>query len=1216
MQKPYTVFPILSSKHYPYRDYTELNGMCCLIHKICVSDLQDGAIGLADFRPDLPSARHAELGLHCLLRMVERFVHSQPSLRNAIIPVLERVPSSTDARKIVCYRLAIYYDPSLWQPALELEQMMAENCGLKGAPRAPNNDQKSRKRKAPAPTSRVQDARAVALVGGRHRELKTVSDLITMVTGLTQLHLEEIPETRQKALDDRKSPLNPVWIWSKDLAMVGIAEANPLFTDLVNYCSEEELSCLVRQYDEPVKRVHRYPDPQCVYLLPIDCITPEKFVNLNIPDFYSPASCAASESKNSSREDRARKDFLVRLGADPCSPEAMAKMRNGSEEAHRARLSLSHRLATQPWLIHHRNLDAFIYGDGHTLRSIHNRTLDTVALQNKLARAEIKDAIEKLIQEKKKTTPEIYAEASRMRREFEARAYEALPSVLHEHLPADAISPAIRSIIRWGNEYLRKNGQNLCWTQPKFTSNLSLAAEWIVRLTWHIETIHFCHVAHEAVIMILLSQYDAFHPDPKDKLHYMGIGPPGLAKSFSLNMNYAWSIPDTIELALSKSLLADTGRQCLDATSVHRHEIDDAMLGVRVGGASTATQAACTIFKSRLTEGRIVHEYLDPDTRDTKRVNISAIGTFQVNSNTRRYLIDAAIANRFLIKDFEHTVRPGKTLQECIEAAKCASDGIKKAQRNQQEQMQLMQYRVFLACYLIRLNILPDVDVQGATKIFNAVRDTLAEQSGILMSTIEDSRLIARMVAAARILTIVNRIYLLFDTEVSPLRDKKWDPSQMALLAPYLVTTTQEAVLVIGLFKSELEDHVRDSVLRALLDEYFPLTGTSPASIPTTSTTLYASSSSSTAAAVEEEKKEEVDEIAKREKLYKSSVDLYANYLCSKENVFGMKTVPKSSLPQQDNKESKTQPQQQPQQSHYTRQVTGEDVSNRIQMLTRRIIERMNPRPREGDVKSMLYKFANAPLKGETSQMVLHLKDVDGHLYLAKDAVRGLSDTLIQRAVLEAIASPHVPSQTLAFDISRNSSTPYVFNILQIPATAMDTETKSAGTASAPAPIKRRTKIRNSNYLDPKQRRFTLGLHTDRKGSLLFHSLDQSYDAAEHCDIDSNPEDEIWYRHLASVYWTQADMDREKLDTLAKMDEKALAAARERKDGTPAPVAYPEEVLIARNSPEFAKTIADEKAKPGMAAFYSTSLRTEKWKTAVGSNVPPILPLAATPMMV
>ena len=331
--------------------------------------------------------------------------------------------------------------------------------------------------------------------------------------------------------------------------------------------------------------------------------------------------------------------------------------------------------------------------------------------------------------------------------------------------------------------------------------------------------------------------------------------------------------------------------------------------------------------------------------------------------------------------------------------------------------------------------------------------------------------------------------------------------------------------------------------------------------------------------------------------------DLYSNhYICCK-NVFAMMMAsPNTSRSQasgaDDNKKGSNTANNKTARTQVLQQPNSRD---RARFVMKRIIERMNPKPRDSEVLGAIMRLMKTPIPGTTSESVLLLGGIveDGHLYLAKSVVQDLTEDIVRRAAIEAAQISHTPSRRFAFDISRNSSAPYIFNCIDVVGGRPPSDAKSSSSSSSSSSAVKSAdeRIPNASYLDRKQLAMTLDINCDLSGKRLMDSLGDAFDKAEHYTIDGPPEDLYWYQHLCSVYWTKADLVEWKLGSLEEMDQRALEIARQAKCGLRC---YPEEVLIPRDSPEFAQAVEQEKARGDTAAFYSIAEQIKLWKKAAG----------------
>jgi len=1145
----YRTFPILAPEYHPFKSFDRLQGKKCLVLRILSDQLQAGAVGLADFKPSLAQSRQTELALHCLLQLLNDLRHQMENVRNVVIPIVERVPHVNHYASTVCYRLWLFYDPESWHPGERFAELISKNMDCKKSQGKRNHSAMHQPQQGGAKRSQT----AVGANKLRASELIDLTTYIAMCTSITQTVYEGLPATRRLGIQDPGNPVNPVYIFSKQFA-VFVPKADPRFINLFNYGALESVAAAAarRPYGEAQPCHHMFPDPQCVYQLTLDQMAPTYFLSLNVPELRPTFIGGSTLQERKQLESEEQRVFRTLQESDPLRNVHLIP--RDSPEFKNAEMLMRERLRAMPWTV---NLGdhTYEYVVGQQLESTTVLSLDAIAESNRRQKQGILAKIAEMRKQPGMDEKTLAKEESRLRKEFEAKAIESFRTVWHEHVSPSIMSNALREIIKWGNNY-QKTHTNLCSTQPKFTTNMSLSSEWAIRLLWHAETIHYCYVGHEMVLVAMISQLGTYGNDRTNKFLYLALGPPGLAKSYTLNITYDFAIPGSVDRAMTESKLSDTAAQCLDYIIKHWHELDDARLGVKPGNGNGKQNGPVdditNHFKSRISEGWVMHKYMNLDRLTGERtevnVKISANCGTLANSNSRRDMINPAIADRFHIVTFLDYDRPDKTLQQCTEAARCASPAIQKLQLNNQAQMHLMQYRVALTGFLMRLEVLPPVNTIWAEKIFDSVIRRILFVTGQRKLP---NRLTNRMVAAVRSLTIINAIYILFDSQVSPLRDKPFELQHMSLLVPYLMATEQEAILVLGIFKSELENRFQTTLIKALLDEYFP-----PTPIVVSNSSVAANVAQAATTGCLDSKDYKPADAARA-----------ADYICHK-NVFA---DPSAS-------------------SH---KHAGDEHWSRVRNVTRRIIERMNPRPDETTLQRAVNQLTTNVIPGTTSAPILVLGKNDSHLYLARQIVSNLRDDVVEQAIRDCMRHPYIQgTRRYAFNCAKITSTPYLFTCIDL------TATDHKDSNSKPLTI------RSANYLDARQSIVTKAVNRLPDGSPALPQFDTAFDRAEHMEITCDPAEMYWYQHLGQQYWTGEDLKEWNLHSREVMDQLALQAATESKiPDIPPPRKYPEEFVLYRGTSDFVSAIEQEKKSETTGRFYSTNLQRQHWLERQGLDV-------------
>ena len=147
-------------------------------------------------------------------------------------------------------------------------------------------------------------------------------------------------------------------------------------------------------------------------------------------------------------------------------------------------------------------------------------------------------------------------------------------------------------------------------------------------------------------------------------------------------------------------------------------------------------------------------------------------------------------------------------------------------------------------------------------------------------------------------------------------------------------------------------------------------------------------------------------------------------------------------------------------------------------------------------------------LPGTTSSPVLLLNDADTHLYLAQDALLALTDDLVKKAIQHCLQHPHRSTRKrLAYDFTRNSETPYLFNCIDLEPAAGAAEQKDQKELKELKESKdpKTKKLMNGNFLDKYQLTMIRAMNKSCDGKSVLADVQDAFDVAEHLDVDGDP---------------------------------------------------------------------------------------------------------------
>ena len=339
---------------------------------------------------------------------------------------------------------------------------------------------------------------------------------------------------------------------------------------------------------------------------------------------------------------------------------------------------------------------------------------------------------------------------------------------IFERQPADTdhpdrASPALQAVVQWGEEYMNERNGRLFRPFTKTTTNLSLFNDFILNIMASMETAFQCNTVHATALAMWITVLNAFDPKRNLKNHMFLQGPAGTSKSFPMDIVIAMSIPGTTVKRTYQTAKSDTATGNADGSTVFMEEASDDLVGIKCSG-----KIQQDIFKSKLTSGlSVVDEtYYDEcgrrnQRRNTRKANCNYIMATNIPPDS----ITPEIKDRFFVVHSSDGIRMDRPLADMICRERTE---VTLALRQQTTKLaQWMQYCVAMIYTLISCGVLPRVRM---TCLEKAVPMVMANASKVVPNT-NKPRPLARLIASARTMVIMNAALKVFASTTSPLAD-------------------------------------------------------------------------------------------------------------------------------------------------------------------------------------------------------------------------------------------------------------------------------------------------------------------------------------------------------------------------------------------------------------------------------------------------------------
>lgn len=366
------------------------------------------------------------------------------------------------------------------------------------------------------------------------------------------------------------------------------------------------------------------------------------------------------------------------------------------------------------------------------------------------------------------------------------------------------LSSSVHSMVDWfesGSDQQKRDGVSFSPFNniKKVDPVLSPFANMIIRMMVQFEVISKVANAHLPALMCTLALMDATRHEYAMKLNVILGGPSVASKSYIINLITALSIPATVQPITHQTRRAlNTDTPIVD--QVHAYdEMDLASLGYNPQDSATGDNT----IKASTTNGQITNQVFHVDEKTGKRTTrtkttdcmITRIG----GTNDQLRLMPEALASRYqfiLVEGLDH---PDRSILDLINSSDNTMIRTKKfAFKNEYRFYQYISTLVFKA---IQINAMADIDIEITSIMFTRMLKNL-NSKGYQMS---NPRVLQRMKIVARMLTLMNAIYVCFmsDRALYP-PETPFRIEMIYELCPYLVCTEEIAIFAFTMFAKDI----------------------------------------------------------------------------------------------------------------------------------------------------------------------------------------------------------------------------------------------------------------------------------------------------------------------------------------------------------------------------------------------------------------------------
>lgn len=379
------------------------------------------------------------------------------------------------------------------------------------------------------------------------------------------------------------------------------------------------------------------------------------------------------------------------------------------------------------------------------------------------------------------------------------------------------LSPSINAMLDWYNTKIRDGEREGIPFSPFYGSkpldrSLSPFANMIIGILTQLEVVSKVSVAHWHFMLCWIASLDAYRHAYDMKLNVILAGPGASSKSFIIRLLSTLSMKGSIQPVTHQTRRALN----VDEPIVNVVNTYDEFPVLLTGHDKDAGESGDSTIKSSITEGKIVNNVFHRNEitgkRTARTTEIDCQRSIIGATNEHVANIPEALASRYHVTLLSGADHPDRSLLDVINVIE--SDRSDAFQRRFKQEMEFYRYLTALTFKMIQCKVLPEVNVNIASTVFNKLLSNLKKQG----YKVGNPRLVKRMTIMARILTILNAIHITFFSEkaIRP-PGSKFDLSMMYTMTPLLVCSEEVAIFAFSFFSDSIINNMEREVVLALL---------------------------------------------------------------------------------------------------------------------------------------------------------------------------------------------------------------------------------------------------------------------------------------------------------------------------------------------------------------------------------------------------------------
>ena len=308
------------------------------------------------------------------------------------------------------------------------------------------------------------------------------------------------------------------------------------------------------------------------------------------------------------------------------------------------------------------------------------------------------------------------------------------------HTNSAAIGDACKAVLSWMDEYVKKN-KTMALPVERHFGNLTRFEEMIVSEIAVLEAVFDVETCHMEVLLTRAAAHQVYSRTGMH-CHCLLLGPPGIGKSFCLELLRDSLIPDSWQELAYQSLKANAAPgNKRDMYVLIFEEVPPTMLGSTpffnsnkhgVGTAGTETTDGGAFIKTVLTTGKMnfsVKTVAEDGTHISKTYHVNCSATFFFAGNFLESTLGTPMRSRLNV--MTHQVKKREdSVSPLVKNQRPTTDETKRKKEAYNLRCRRTQALIMHLTFMIECGLLPRVDMTVANSIYLSTL-ALGQQKGL-----------------------------------------------------------------------------------------------------------------------------------------------------------------------------------------------------------------------------------------------------------------------------------------------------------------------------------------------------------------------------------------------------------------------------------------------------------------------------------------------------